>query len=571
MRMKEKNVSQITGWLAGFFIVGVIIIFPLGYLFISYQYMSGSLETEAEINANIVSEIIGSNPEFWEFEQVRLTEYLSHRPTAGYAETRRLKDTKNMVVAESVGNVKPPVVTRSHEIMDSGVVVGKIEISRSLSPLLKQAGLITLLMLPLGFGAFIIVYLLPIRAINRAEVALKKANEELETRVIERTNDLNKSNEELLSEITERKQAEDRIKKIANEWSVTFDSMKDLISVHDKDFRIVRVNKAFTDALKMQPEELIGKYCHEIIHKTKEPWPVCPHELALEDKKPHTTEFFEPGWGAYFEVSASPVLDNEGEITGTVHIIRDITERKKTEEYLKESEKSYKELTEVLGDSLSKLKEREQSLHKSRDAFLNMLEDVSESYKQLVSAYETTIDGWSKALDYRDKETEGHSQRVTKITLEIARAIGISEEELVHVRRGALLHDIGKMGVPDEILLKPGKLTDEEWVIMKKHPEIAYELLSPIIFLRPALDVPFCHHEKWNGTGYPRGLKGEQIPLAARIFAAVDVWDALRSDRPYRPAWTEEKTHEYMLSESGIQFDPKVLEVFFRMQQSLKV
>ena len=154
--------------------------------------------------------------------------------------------------------------------------------------------------------------------------------------------------------------------------------------------------------------------------------------------------------------------------------------------------------------------------------------NLQRSNFDLALAYDSTIEGWSHALDLRDKETEGHTQRVTEVTLRLARAAGITESELVHVRRGALLHDIGKMGVPDYILLKPDKLTDEEWVEMRKHPVFAYELLSPIAYLRPALDIPYCHHEKWDGTGYPRGLKGEQIPLAARLFAVVDVWDALR-------------------------------------------
>jgi len=183
----------------------------------------------------------------------------------------------------------------------------------------------------------------------------------------------------------------------------------------------------------------------------------------------------------------------------------------------------------------------------------------------LILAYDTTIEGWSRALDYRDKETEGHSQRVTEMTVKIARAMGINEEEIVHMKRGALLHDIGKLGVPDAILFKPGKLTDEEWEIMKRHSVIAYELLSPISYLRPALDIPYCHHEKWDGTGYPRGLKGEEIPLAARIFAVVDVWDALYSDRPYRPGWSEEKAKEYLRQQAGAHFDPKVVDVFLSM------
>ncbi|MFH1146517.1 MAG: HD-GYP domain-containing protein, partial [Pseudomonadota bacterium] len=152
----------------------------------------------------------------------------------------------------------------------------------------------------------------------------------------------------------------------------------------------------------------------------------------------------------------------------------------------------------------------------------------------------------------------------------LARQMGMRDSELVHVRRGALLHDIGKMGIPDNILLKPGALTDEEWVIMRKHPEYAYELLNPISHLRPALDIPYCHHEKWDGTGYPRGLKGEHIPLAARIFSIVDVWDALRSERPYRPAWPEEKTIEHIREQTGTHFDPKVAEAFLELLNELK-
>ena len=183
----------------------------------------------------------------------------------------------------------------------------------------------------------------------------------------------------------------------------------------------------------------------------------------------------------------------------------------------------------------------------------------------LTAAYDATIEGWSRALDLRDKETEGHSLRVTAMALKLARAFGLSEDELAQVRWGALLHDIGKMGVPDGILLKPGALTDEEWVEMKKHPTFAYELLSPIHYLRSALDIPYCHHEKWDGTGYPRGLKDAEIPLVARIFSVVDVWDALISDRPYRPAWLEEKVSEHIHNLSGTHFDPYVVDIFMKM------
>jgi putative nucleotidyltransferase with HDIG domain len=191
-----------------------------------------------------------------------------------------------------------------------------------------------------------------------------------------------------------------------------------------------------------------------------------------------------------------------------------------------------------------------------------LFESLQRSNVDLALAYDSTIEGWARALDLRDEETEGHSRRVTELTLCIARELGMKDEELVHVRRGALLHDIGKMGIPDKILLKPGELDEEEWKIMKNHPNLAHDMLYPIEYLRPALDIPFYHHEKWDGTGYPKGLKGNEIPLAARIFAVVDVWDALLSDRPYRKAWTKEKATEYIQSQAGIHFDPGVVEVF---------
>ncbi len=196
-----------------------------------------------------------------------------------------------------------------------------------------------------------------------------------------------------------------------------------------------------------------------------------------------------------------------------------------------------------------------------------LFEGLQRSNAELALAYDTTLEGWSRALELRDQETEGHTQRVTETTLRLAQAMGVNEDDLVHIRRGALLHDIGKMGIPDGILLKPGPLTEAEWEIMRKHPVYANDMLTPILFLRRALDVPHCHHEKWDGTGYPRGLKGEQIPLSARIFAVVDVWDALRSDRPYRAAWPDEKVREHLRSLSGAHFDPQVVQAFLNLER----
>jgi PAS domain S-box-containing protein len=190
---------------------------------------------------------------------------------------------------------------------------------------------------------------------------------------------------------------------------------------------------------------------------------------------------------------------------------------------------------------------------------------------ELMRAYDATIEGWAHALDLRDKETEGHSRRVTEMTVRVAQAMGLDASELVHVRRGALLHDVGKLGIPDAILLKPGPLTDEEWRVMRRHPQYAHDWLSPIAFLHPALDIPYCHHEKWDGTGYPRGLKGLQIPLAARIFAAVDIWDALRSDRPYRARWPEARVLDHIQSLSGTHLNPLVVEAFLRVARGDEV
>jgi HD-GYP domain-containing protein (c-di-GMP phosphodiesterase class II) len=197
-----------------------------------------------------------------------------------------------------------------------------------------------------------------------------------------------------------------------------------------------------------------------------------------------------------------------------------------------------------------------------------LFDNLQRSNQHLSLAYNATIEGWSRALDLRDKETEGHTQRVTEMTLRLAAQIGgFDEDDLLHIRQGSLLHDIGKMGVPDTILFKPAPLNDVEWVLMRQHPVYAYQLLLPIAYLRKALDIPYLHHERWNGTGYPLGLKNEQIPLAARIFAVVDVWDALRSDRPYRAGWPEEQVLQYIEERSGIDFDPRVVDAFLQLMQ----
>jgi PAS domain S-box-containing protein len=250
-------------------------------------------------------------------------------------------------------------------------------------------------------------------------------------------------------------------------------------------------------------------------------------ERCDENPSEHARDEIELTDGRILERSTQPVFSDTGQYYGRVWYFRDITDRKRAE-------------SQVLGLS----------------------REMSHTNDAITRAYDATIEGWSRALDLRDRETEGHCQRVTELTLRLAVAMGLCGEDLIQIRRGALLHDIGKMGVPDAILLKPGPLTDAERDVMKRHPQYAYDLLSPIAFLRPALDIPWCHHEKWNGTGYPRGLKGEEIPLPARLFAFVDVWDALLSDRPYRKAWPEDRVRDYICSLSGTHFDPDLVPIF---------
>ncbi len=202
------------------------------------------------------------------------------------------------------------------------------------------------------------------------------------------------------------------------------------------------------------------------------------------------------------------------------------------------------------------------------ESFNTMVSSLNRSQRDLIHSYDETLEGWAKALELRDKETEGHSERVTELTVRLAEAMGARGEALVNIRRGALLHDIGKMGVPDAILHKEGPLTPQERQTIQKHPQDAFNMLNQIQYLRAALEIPYCHHEKWDGTGYPRRLKGEEIPISARMFAIVDVYDALSNDRPYRKALPREEVIQYIQDQSGTHFDPGVVKTFLRILQT---
>lgn len=245
--------------------------------------------------------------------------------------------------------------------------------------------------------------------------------------------------------------------------------------------------------------------------------------------------------GRFSQVDAVPLLAGT-RVTGLLEVAR-VTADDDPSEWV--------DFLSALGSSLSV------AIEKTR-----LIDHLRRTADELREAYDRTLEGWVLALDLRDKETEGHTLRVTGLTVKLATAMGFEGDALEHIRRGALLHDIGKIGIPDRILLKPGPLDPDERSLMEKHPVYAYQMLAPIPYLAPALDIPYSHHERWDGTGYPRGLKGEGIPLAARLFALVDVWDALTSDRPYRAAWTPERTLAHIRAQSGTHFDPAVVEVF---------
>jgi HD-GYP domain-containing protein (c-di-GMP phosphodiesterase class II) len=202
---------------------------------------------------------------------------------------------------------------------------------------------------------------------------------------------------------------------------------------------------------------------------------------------------------------------------------------------------------------------------------VQLFKNLQRSNQELTLSYDATLAGWGKALELRDKETHGHTNRVVKMTVELAQRMGVEGEKLTHIMRGALLHDVGKMGIPDQILNKPGPLSEDEWVIMRQHPQFAFDLINPIPYLRPAIEIPYGHHERWDGSGYPLGLKAEEIPLAARIFAVVDIWDALLNERVYREAWEEKKVLNYLENAAGIELDPEIVEIFLEMIQEKKI
>lgn len=302
----------------------------------------------------------------------------------------------------------------------------------------------------------------------------------------------------------------------------------DMISRHDSKGIFLYVSPACETIVGYKPEELLGRDVLPFVHpddtahllKQFESTRIDLPTVAISYRALHKN-----GEYIWLETTARIIYDHDHQAIEIQASSRDITERKQAQVALQRA------------------------------------------HIDLQEAYDKTIEGWVLALDLRDRETEGHTQRVTEMTLKLARELGCTEDEIVHIRRGALLHDIGKMGVPDKLLQKPGPLTDEEWLEMRKHPDYAYQMLSKISYLHQALIIPYYHHERWDGSGYPHKLKGEDIPLFARLFSVVDVWDALSSDRPYRKRIPPKEVSEYLQKEAGRLFDPYIVAKFLELIQ----
>ena len=330
--------------------------------------------------------------------------------------------------------------------------------------------------------------------------------------------------------VSEREQMQTALRDSEAQFRLLAENSTDLIARLHPSGSFLYVSPASRALFNFEPEELVNREPLDFIHPEDKEEFLRVYSRLIEPPSTNLTCTFrfrhKDGQYIWMESNAHTLFDDSGEKPLEIHISsRDITQRKRFEEELRYTHHS------------------------------------------LEQAYEATLMGWSHALELRDRETQGHSQRVMNLTIQLARAVGVPEDHINHIRWGVLLHDIGKLGVSDEILRKPGPLTEAEWVEMRRHPTYAFDMLYPISYLHSALDIPYCHHEKWDGTGYPSGLKGEEIPLSARIFAIVDVWDAMSNDRPYRKRLPRQEVRAYIKEQAGRHFDSVLVNKFLSLPE----
>lgn len=346
----------------------------------------------------------------------------------------------------------------------------------------------------------------------------------------------------IFTDVTERKQAETALRESEEKFRSVIAQSTDGIRLIDSQGIICEWNRALEEITGLKRDEVMGKQFLEALIAN------IPDELRTAER----LENFKKLMLGYLNSTAQGTLSASSVYT----IQRRDGSRRKVQSVVSRIQTSKGAMLCGVVRDITELKQREAEL------------DIA--HRELAQSYDLTLEGWARALEIRESETAGHSKRVADLAYRLAQDVGMEEGDLVHLRRGALLHDIGKMGIPDSILLKPGALTAEEWRQMKQHPIYAFEMIQDIPYLQPAFDIPYSHHEKWDGTGYPRGLKGEEISLAARIFALVDVYDALTTDRPYRKAWSRAQTLEYIREQSGSHFDPELVARFLNIMETPK-
>jgi PAS domain S-box-containing protein/putative nucleotidyltransferase with HDIG domain len=345
----------------------------------------------------------------------------------------------------------------------------------------------------------------------------------------------------IIRDNSERKQYEAKLINASREWKETFDGMPYGVLMVDKSFNIIRANKYISDKFGIPIKELINKKCYSIIHKSDKPIKNCPLYKAILKGAEEQIELYDPSSNSYFSIKLASITDENGNPRLFVHSIIDITN----------------------------IKEKEKKIIESRDAFFNMLKDVDHAYKNLKELYNGLILAFVNAIDAKSKWTGGHSERVANYAVAIAKEMGMKELDRDLLKTAALLHDIGKVGTYDKVLDKPGKLTEEEWEMVKQHPVKGEEILRPITQLKEILPIIRHHHERVDGKGYPDGLKGEEIPLMARILGVADSYDSMTADRPYRPAPGKEFAINEFKRCAGTQFDSKVVEAFLKIIENL--